>query len=76
MSFRTCAYISYVKHLLILASAFTSCISVSAFTSLVAVPLGITSSAVELRICGITTGIKKRKKISQLSRERRRNIIK
>ena len=52
-----------------LASTVTGCISISEFTSLVGIPLGITNSEVELKICTITTGnvkyksiIKKKKK--------------
>ena len=41
---KTCKYLNYFKHLLILASTVTICISISAFTSLVCV--GITISAV------------------------------
>ena len=55
---KTCKYLSYVKHLLILASIITGCASISAFPSLVSVPVGITSSAV---VCAITAGIKKYK---------------
>ena len=58
---KTCKYLSYVKHLLILASIITGCASVSAFLSLVSVPVGITSSAVGIKVCAITAGIKKYK---------------
>ena len=47
--------------MLILASTVTGRVSISAFTSLVAVPVGITSSPVKLKIYAITTGIKKYK---------------
>ena len=43
---KTCKYLDYVEHLLILVSTITGCVSISAFTSLVVVPVGITSSAV------------------------------
>ena len=56
---KTCKYLNYVEHLLILVSTVTGCISVSAFASLVCVPVGITSSAVGTNICAITAGIKK-----------------
>ena len=59
----TCKYLNYVEHLLILASTVTGCVSISAFTSLVAVPVGITSSTVGLKICAFTAGIKKYKSI-------------
>ena len=49
--------------MLILGSTITGCVSISAFTSLVAVPVGITISAVGLKICVITAGTKKYKSI-------------
>ena len=45
--------------MLILASTVTDCASISAFALLVCVPVGIMSSAVGLKICEITAGIKK-----------------
>ena len=52
-----------MENLLILASNITGCDSISAFVSLVCVPVGITSFAVELKICAITARIKKYKSI-------------
>ena len=43
-----CMTLNYIEYLLILASVVTGCVSISAFASLVGVPIGITSSAVEL----------------------------
>ena len=60
---KTCKYLNYVEHLLILASTVTVCISISAFASLVCVAGGITSSAVGIKICTITAGIKKHESI-------------
>ena len=60
---KTCKYINYVGHLLILASANTGCFSISAFVSLFCVPGGITSSPVEIKIFAIFAGIKKSKSI-------------
>ena len=54
---RTCKYLNYVEHLLILVSIVTGCVSVSAFISLVCVPFGIASSAVGTKICAITARI-------------------
>ena len=42
--------VSYIEHFLISTSAITGCISVSAFTSLLDIPIGITSSAIRLKI--------------------------
>ena len=41
--------LSYAEHLLILASTVTGCVSVSTFASLFDLPVGITSSAVEIK---------------------------
>ena len=55
----TYKYLSCVKHLLIIASTVSGCVSISACTSLVCVPIGITSSAAGINICAITAGIEK-----------------
>ena len=55
---KTYKYLNYVQNVLILASKFTECVSISEFDSLVCVSVGITSSAVEINICAITSGIK------------------
>ena len=60
---KTCKYLNYVEHLLILASAIIGCVAISAFASLVCVPVGIISSAEGLKICAITAGNKKYKSI-------------
>ena len=53
--------LNYIEHFLILASTIIGCISISAFASLIDIPIGITSPAIGLKICAITTGIKKDK---------------
>ena len=60
---KTCKYLNYVERLLILVSAVTGCVSVSAFPPLVFIPVSITSSAVGIKICSITSGIRKYKSI-------------
>ena len=60
---KTCKYLNYVEHFLILASTATGYVSVSAFILLVAIPVGITSSVVEIKTWAITTGIEKDKSI-------------
>ena len=47
---KVCTSLNYIEHFLILASTITGCISVSAFTSLIGIPIGITSSAIGLKI--------------------------
>ena len=54
---------NYIDHLLIVISTITGCVSISVFPSLVAIPIGIRSSAIGLKICAITAGIKNYKPI-------------
>ena len=60
---KVCTSLNYIEHFLILASTITGCVFISAFASLVGVPIGITSSAIGLKFCAITAGIKKYKSI-------------
>ena len=64
---KVCRVLNYIDHLLIVTSTITGCISISAFASIVGLPIGIASSAIALKNCVITAGIrstiiKKRKK--------------
>ena len=60
---KVCKTLKYIEHFLILASAITGYTSISAFASLIGIPIGITSSAIGLRICVIAAEIKKYKSI-------------
>ena len=51
--------------MLILTSTVTSSVSISEVTSLVCIPVGIKSSALEIKICAITAGIKKCKSMTK-----------
>ena len=53
--------LNYVEPLLILASTVTGFVSIFEFAPLVCVPVGISSSAVGIKNCAITAGIKKYK---------------
>ena len=53
----------------------TGCVSISSFASLVNIPIGITSSAVGLKICAITAGIKKYKLIIKKKKKKHDKII-
>ena len=72
---KTCKYLNYVEHWLILASTVTGCISISAFASLDVVSVGITSSEVGINICAITSGIKKYKSIIKKNKKKRDKIV-
>ena len=58
---KVCTTLNYIEHFLILALTITGCVSISAFASLVGIPIGITNSAIGLKICKIIVGIKKYK---------------
>ena len=55
--------LSYIERLLFLAFVVTKCVSISSFASLVGISVAIAGSAVELKICAITAGIKMYKSI-------------
>ena len=70
---KVCTFLSYIEHLLTLISTVTRCIFISAFAALVGISIGIASSAIKLKICVVTTGIKKCKSIIW---KRKRSMIK
>ena len=61
--------LNYFQHSLLFISAVTGCLSVSVFATLVDISVGNTSSAVGLKICAITDGIKKYKSIIKKKRK-------
>ena len=48
----------YIEHFLSLASTITGCVSISTFVYLIGIPKDIKSSAIEVKICAITSRIK------------------
>ena len=58
---KECTELNRNKQLLILASTVTGWVSISPFASLVRIPIGVTSSAIELKICAKTAQIIKKK---------------
>ena len=65
---------NYIDYLLIVISTITVCVSISAFASLVSIPIGITSSAIGLKICATTAGIKKYNSI--IKKKKKKDLIK
>ena len=55
--------------------AVSGCVSISAFTSLVDVPVGITNSAVKLRICVLIAEIKTYKSIIMKKNKKHDKIV-
>ena len=72
---KVCRVLNYIEHSLILFSTITECISIHAFPSLVGIPVGFTSSAIGLKICEITAGIKKYKSRNKKNKKKRDKII-
>ena len=56
-------------------SKFTGCVSISAFASLVGILIAITSSTIRLKMCAITTGIKKYKLIIKKKKKKHDKIV-
>ena len=72
---KVCTALNYIEDFLVLASTITGCASISAFASLVGIPIGITSSAVGLKICAITAGIKKYKSLIGKKKKKHDKIV-
>ena len=47
---KVCTTLNYIENFLILGSTITGCVSISSFASLVGILIGITSSAIGLKI--------------------------
>ena len=60
---KICTTLNYIENFLVLGSTISGCVSISAFASLVGIPIGITSSAIGLKIYAITPAIIKYKSI-------------
>ena len=71
---KVCRVLTYIDHLLIVISTITGCVSISAFASLVGIPIGIMSTAIRLKICVITAGIKKHESIIK-KKKKHDNIV-
>ena len=66
---KICKYLIYVELFLILASTVTG------FVSLFAIPVGITSSAVQIKVCTFIGGIKKYKLIIKKKKKKHDKIV-
>ena len=66
--------LNYIKHLLILLSIVIECVSISTFASLAGIPTWITSSAIGLKFCVVTAGVKKYKLIIKKKKKKHDKI--
>ena len=67
--------LNYIEHFLILASTIFEYISISTFASLIGVLIGITSSAIWLRIRARASGIEKYKSIIKKKKKKIDKIV-
>ena len=72
---KVCTTLNYIEHFFVLASTITGCISISVFASLIGIPIEITSSAIGLKICAITAGIKKYQSINKKKKKKHYKIV-
>ena len=74
---KICRVLNYIEQLHILISTVTGCVSICEFpfASLVAIPIGIRSSAIGLKICAVTAGIKKYKSIIKKKKKNHDKIV-
>ena len=63
---KTCQYLIYFERLIILVSTVTGCVCVR---------VGISSSAVGMKICAITAGIKKFKSVIRKKKKKHNRIV-
>ena len=66
---------NYTEHLLILIYAVIGCVFISDFASVVGITRGITSSAIGLKMCVITEGIKEYKSIIEKKKKKHDKIL-
>ena len=67
--------LNYIEPLLILISTVTGCVCISSFASLVGMPIGITSSALRLKVCVKTVGMKKYKPKIEKKKEKHNKML-
>ena len=70
-----CRTLNYIEQFLILAYTITGCVSISAFTFLIDISIGISSSAIGLKICVITAGIIKYKSIIKKKKKKHNKLV-
>ena len=72
---KVCRVLNYDDHLLTVLFTITGCVSISPFPCLIGIPIGILISAIVLKICTITTEIKKYKSIINKKKKKHDKIV-
>ena len=72
---KVCKFLNCIEHLLLTVSTVPGCISISPFASLIGIPIGITGSALGLKICVINAGTKKYKAVIKKNGKKQDKIV-
>ena len=67
--------LNYIEHLVILITSVTGFVSISDFVSSLGIPIGIMCSAIRLKVCLFTAGIKKYKSIIKKEKKKLDKIV-
>ena len=67
--------LDYIEHFFIISSIITGCVSISTFATLVGILIGITSAVGRLKICAITTAIKRYKSMIKKKKKKHDKIL-
>ena len=72
---KICEVLNYIDNSFIVISTITGCVFIYAFASLVGISIGITTSAIGLKICLITGGIKKYKTMNKKNKKKHDTVV-
>ena len=72
---KICRVLNYIEHRLIAISIVTGSVSISVCISLVGTHIGMESSTIALKMCVVTTRIKKYKSIIQKKKKKHEKIV-
>ena len=72
---KVCTTLNYIEHFFILVSTITGCISISDFAPLIGISIGITSSAIGLKMCTIAARTKMFKLIIKKKKKKHDKIV-
>ena len=71
---KVCRILNYIDYFQFAAFTVNGCVFISAFSSLFVIPIGIRSSAIGLKNCAMTVGIKKNQLIIKKNKKKHDKI--
>ena len=72
---KACTTLNYIEHFLFLAFTITRCISISVSAFLLGIPMGITISAIGLKLCATAAGNKRYKSITKKKKKHDKIVL-